>query len=62
MDIKDRANIINSSSPEDLKILLNNYRNLLRATRSHTERQTLIALRNATKHKLKERKNARTKG
>jgi len=54
MDIKDKANIINSSPPEDLHILLRNYRHLLQSARTEQERFGLIALKNATKHKLKE--------
>lgn len=54
MDIKDKARIISSSTPEDLQILLYNYRALLRSSQTDYDRATLIALRNATKHKLKE--------
>ena len=59
MDIRDKARIINSSTPEDLQILLSNYRKLLRESQSINERQSLVALRNATKHRLKECTNAR---
>ena len=54
MDIKDKARIIYSSPPEDLYILLGNYRSLLSTVRTDQERFGLIALKNATKHKLKE--------
>lgn len=54
MDIKDKARIINSSSVEDLTILLSNYRSLLRKSSASKERLSLIALKNATKHKLRE--------
>ena len=54
MDIKDKANIINSSPPEDLQILLRNYRALLQSAHTEQERFGLIALKNATTHKIKE--------
>jgi hypothetical protein len=54
MDIKEKASIIGSSPPEDLHILLSNYRVLLQQTQTVTDRAGLIALKNATKHKLRE--------
>lgn len=53
MDIKDKAKIIYSAPREDLEILLENYRKLLRVSETNKERLPLIALKNATKHQLK---------
>jgi hypothetical protein len=57
MDIKDKARIINNSATEDLHILLFNYRALIQSSRSGQDRLSLLALKNATKHKLKELKH-----
>jgi glucosamine 6-phosphate synthetase-like amidotransferase/phosphosugar isomerase protein len=57
MDIKDKARIINNSATEDLQILLVNYRALIQSSQSGQDRLSLLALKNATKHKLKEIKN-----
>lgn len=57
MDIKDKARIINNSATEDLQILLVNYRALIQSTQAGQDRLSLLALKNATKHKLKEMKH-----
>lgn len=59
MDIKDKVRIIHSAPQEDLEILLANYRALLRSSHTESERLSLIALKNATKHNLKWRRTCR---